>query len=742
MTMTEPTTVVGAGVDRVDGPLKVTGAAAYPSDVSYPGTTHVALVRSTIAAGRISAVDTAAAEAMPGVLAVITHRNAPRLADGPATNLGPTPPMPMQDDRIRYHGQYVAVVVAEKAYQAAAAARTVVVAYDRTEPVLAIDDPAGELRENPFGMDSDRGDVEGGLAGADVVHEATYTTAANTNNPLGLFTTVAVWEDEQLTVHDSTQWTSNTHVTLAQVFGLPQDAVRVYAKYVGGGFGSGLRVWPHVILAVLAARTVRRPVKLTLTRPQMFTGVGHRPDTVQRIRIGARRDGTLLAIEHQATQTLSVDDENLEPLAMASAGAYACANVTTRDRQRRLNIPAPGSMRAPGEAQANFALESALDELSYRLGMDPLDLRLRNYAEVHPQFGLPWSSKALRECYTVGAQRFGWARRDPRIGAMRDGGWLVGYGMAGVTYPRWQVPCQARASIGRDGTGYVRSAATDIGTGTYTVMQQLSAELLGLPLDQVRFDLGDSDMPMSPQAGGSGLTGALGNAVYAGCRELIRKFLDLVATDIRSPLRGCTVDDVAVGGGRIYHRADPRQGEGYVTILDRHGLDELTADGTSTPPDPQEIGMATAGAFAAKFVEVHVDPDLGLLRIPRVVSVVDGGRILNEKLARSQIIGATVGGIGHALLEETVTDPRTGRVDNATFGDYLVPVNADVGEVDVVFVGAPDRATPIGTKGVGEVGLPGIAAAVANAVHHATGRRIRSLPITLDQLLTAEATTG
>ncbi|TDC39950.1 xanthine dehydrogenase family protein molybdopterin-binding subunit [Micromonospora sp. 15K316] len=734
MTMTRPV-IVGAGVDRVDGPLKVAGAAPYSSDIDLPGMAHVALVRSTIAAGRVTRLDTGAAEQLPGVLAVLTHHNAPRLATGPATNLGPTPPPPLQDDRVRHHGQYLAVVVAEKPYQASAAARAVTVEYEREEPVLRIEDPAGEVRTDPFGMDSARGDSAGALAAAEVVHEATYVTAENTNNPLGLFATVAQWSGGRLTVHDATQWTSNTCQTLAQMFGVPESAVRVHAKYVGGAFGSGLRVWPHVVLAVMAARTVGRPVKLVLSRPEMFTGVGHRPNTVQSLRLGAARDGRLVAIEHEALQTVAMDDENMEPVASASASAYACPNVTTRDRQRRLNIPCPGSMRAPGEAQANFALESALDELSYLLDMDPLDLRLRNYAEVQPQFGLPWSSKALRECYQVGAERFGWSRRDRRIGAMRDGRWLVGYGVAGVSYLWWQVHCEARATVGRDGTAYVRSAATDIGTGTYTVMRQLSAELLGLELDQVRFDLGDSDMPWSPQAGGSGLTGALGNAVHAACRELIRAFLRTVVNDSASPLRGCTIDDVTVSGGRIHHRADGKLGESFVAILARHGLDELTADGVSDPPDPQEVGLAPAGAFAAKFVEVHVDPELGLLRVPRVVSVVDGGRILNEKLARSQIIGATVGGIGQAILEETVTDPRTGRIANANLGDYLVAVNADIGEIDVTFVGEPDRLTPVGTKGVGEVGLPGTAAAIANAVHHATGKRIRSLPITIDELL-------
>ncbi|WP_229702920.1 xanthine dehydrogenase family protein molybdopterin-binding subunit, partial [Streptomyces albiflavescens] len=343
--------------------------------------------------------------------------------------------------------------------------------------------------------------------------------------------------------------------------------------------------------------------------------------------------------------------------------------------------------------------------------------------------------KALRECYVRGAERFGWSRRTPEPGSMRDGRWLVGYGLAGVSYPFYQVPCQARASMRRDGSAYVRSAATDIGTGTYTVMTQLAAELLGLDVAQVRFDLGDSDMPYSPQAGGSGLTGALANAVHTACRRLVQEFLDVVANDAESPLRGAMLDDVTVTDGRIHRIGDVRQGESYADVLSRHGLEELSADGRSTPPESGELGMATAGAFGAKFVEVRIDPDLGLLRVARVVSAIDGGRILNEKTATSQIIGGTVGGISQAMFEETATDQVTGRIANATFGDYLMPVNADVPDMEVLFVGGPDRATAVGTKGVGEVGLVGLAAAIGNAVHHATGRRIRSLPITIDQLM-------
>lgn len=727
--------LVGAGVNRVDGPRKVTGTAPYPMDFSVPGQAYGALVQSTVAAGRIVRMHTEAAERAPGVIGVLTHENAPRVGTGPVTVLGASPPAPLRDDRIRHHGQHIAFVVADTPEQAAAAARLVRADYEATEPLLDLQDPRAEQLTDPWGTDTSRGDTGAALESAEVTLRATYTTADNTNNPLGLFATLAAWEGDALTVHDTSQWPSMVRASLAMAFGIPESSVRVLVPYVGGGFGAGLRAWPHVILTAMAARVLKRPVKLVLTRPQMFTSVGHRPSGVQWLRIGARRDGELVALDHRSLSSLSMEDNDYEPFAAATAFAYRCPHVTTRDRQARINIAVPTSMRAPAEAQGNFALESALDELATLLGTDPLELRVRNHTDVDPRNGLPWSGKALLECYEVGARRFGWFERNPEPRSMRDGDWLVGYGMAGALFPHFAQPCAAQATVRGDGSALVRSAATDIGTGTYTVMAQLAAGELDLPLDTVRFDLGDSDMPDSPMAGGSGLTGALGNAVHDACRRLVRSFAELASGDDESPLRGVRPADVECGGGGIHLAGRADVGESYVDILARHGLSELTANGHSTPPADGELGMSLAGAYGAKFVEVRVDADLGLIRVARVVSVIDGGRILNEKTARSQIIGGTVGGIGMALFEDTVTDPRTGRIANGTFGDYLVAVNADVPDLDVVFVGEPDRATPTGTKGVGEVGLVGIAPAIANAVYHATGKRVRDLPITLDALL-------
>ncbi|GHJ38009.1 xanthine dehydrogenase family protein molybdopterin-binding subunit [Streptomyces sp. TS71-3] len=727
--------LLGEPVDRVDGLLKVTGAAPYPSDFSYPDMAHAALVQSTVAAGTIASIDTGEALVAPGVLTVITHENAPRLAEAPMSLLGPAPRFPLKDDRVLHHGQHVAVVVAETPEQARDATRLVRVEYDEAAPVLGVRNLDAPVLTDPYGMESGRGDVEAALAAAEVQYDETFIMAPETNNPLGLFGTVARWEDGRLTVHDCSQWPVNARQNLAAVFEVPEESVRVLVPYLGGGFGAGLRTWGHTILAALAARMLRRPVKLVLTRPQMFTSVGHRPESVQRLRIGATADGRLVAVDHEGTATRGVEEMSPEPITLATPDAYACPNVSTHDRLVALNIPSPGAMRAPGHAEGGFALESALDELSYRVGVDPVELRLRNYAAVHPPTGLPWSSNALRDCYRVGAERFGWSARPPEPRSQRDGAWLVGQGMAGVTFTRWATLCRARMSVDRDGTALVRSASTDIGTGTYTITAQLVADLLGLDVEQVRVELGDSDLPLAPQSGGSGLALALSGAVEDAARNLLRTFLTTVRDDTDSPLAGRSLDEIAVAGGRIHLASDPSAGETYTAILARHGLDELVADGERDPSPPEGLDMAPAGAFAAQFAEVRVHEELGTVRVSRMSAAVDAGRVLNEKTARSQVAGAMVMGIGMALLEETAFDSVSGRITNATLGDYLIPVHADVPDLDVTFVGGPDRFNAVGVKGIGEVGIAGAPAAIANAVYHATGRRIRSLPITLDRLL-------
>jgi len=753
MSTTTAAGVVGTTLDRVDGRLKVTGAATYPIDVTIPGLAHAVLVGSTVTSGRIRHIAVDAAERVPGVLAVITHVNAPKLAHGPITPLGPSPLPPFQSDVVLHYGQHVAMVVADTREQAQAAAALIETSYERDTPVLAYDDPRASRVSHAWTPDHVRGDVRRALAAADVQVKATYATAENTNNPIGLFATVAVWNDDALTVHDTTQGPHGVRDSLATAFGIDPASVRVLVPFVGGGFGAGLRAWPHVTLAALAARATKRPVKLALTRAQMFTSVGHRPAAVQQLSLGATRDGQLTVIEHVSTSSIGMSDELINLVTHGTQSAYACPNVSTHAIQVRQSIPTPGWMRAPGEAEGSFALESAIDELAYALGIDPLELRVKNHAHVHPATGLPWSSNALNDCYRHGAERFGWSARTPQPRSMRNGRQLVGYGMARAALGAYQPPCKAIASIRRDGTAFVRSGATDIGPGPYTVMTMLAADCLGVPIERVQFGLGDSAMPEAPQEGGSGLTGALGNAVQAACVDLVRAVVNRVRDDEASPLKGCRLEGITVRDGGIQITDDPGRFETYAAILTRHALDEVTVEAESAPPGetssttmivrdgcfipftaPSTGARAHAGAFAAHFVEVHVDPDLGTIRVVRVVSAVDGGRILNPKTARSQIIGGIAMGIGMALLEETVSD-RTGRVVNTSLADYVVAVNADVRDVDVLFVGQPDSMTPLGTKGIGELALTGIAAAIANAVYHATGTRVRSLPISIEKLL-------
>ena len=758
MSTTTTVEVVGTPLDRVDGRLKVMGAATYPIDVNLSKLAHAALVQSTITSGRIRDIAVDAAERAPGVLAVITHLNTPALAHASATGrlgdpIGPQPLPPFQSDAVLHYGQHVAMVVAETREEANAAAALIDVTYERDTPVLSYDDPRAFRVSHPWTPDYDRGDAPRAIAASDVQVRQTYTTTANTNNPIGLFATVAAWDGDALTVHDTTQHPHGVRDTLAVAFGVDPAGVRVLVPFVGGAFGAGLRAWPHVILAALAARVTRRPVKLVLTRAQMFTTVGHRPNTIQELALGATRDGQLTALEHVSTSSIGMADELINLITYGTLHAYACPNVSTRAIQIRQSIPIPGWMRAPGEAEGSFALESAIDELAYAVGIDPIELRVKNHADVHPETGLPWSSNALLECYRQGAERFGWSARNPEPGSMRNGEQLVGYGIARGALAAYQPPCKVIASIHRDGTAYVRSGATDIGPGSYTVMTMLAADCLGVPVERVMFGLGDSAMPRAPQQGGSGLTGALGNAVHTVCVDLVRAFVNLVRDDEMGPLKGCRLEGITVRNGGIQITDDPARFESYADILSRHRLDELTIEGESAPPGdtssatvivregrfipytaPSTGNRAHAGGYAAHFVEVHVDRDLGTIRVARIVSAVDGGRILNPKTARSQIIGGIAMGIGMALLEETVSD-RTGRLVSTSLAEYVVPVNADVRDLDVLFVGEPDSMTAIGTKGVGELAIAGMAAAIANTVYHATGTRFRSLPISIESVL-------
>ena len=707
---------IGRPVSRVDGRQKVTGGATYAAEFGVPNMAHAAVVRSTVANGRIISIDTAEAERAAGVLAVLTHRNAPRLAYRPHKGLPDAAVGErlhvLQDNRVNHQGQPIALVVADTLEQANHAAALVRAAYaaetgttdvTRVEPVLPTQQKTDQGETPP--AETRRGDPEGALAAAEVKVDHTYVIPRENHNPIEMHATIAVWDGDRLTLWDKTQWVHNTADEIAAVFGIPAVNIRVVSPFVGGAFGSGLRTWPHVTLAALGARVAGRPVKLMLSRREMYYGVGYRPHTVQRVALAASRDGALAAIVHEGYQETSTYEEFSEALLNASRFLHSCPNVFTRHRIARMNVHTPTYMRAPGEASGVFALESAMDELAVALGVDPVELRLRNEPERDEFKQLPFSSRSTRACYRVAAERFGWSRRDPEPRSMRDGRWLIGWGMATATYPMNYAPASAAARLLPDGTAEVTSASSDMGPGTWTSMTQVAAETLGLPIEQVKFSLGDTRLPRAAIHGGSMTMASVGSAVQAACRKAREDAL------------------ARAGGANDLTDAMRRLGQPV----------EASAD--VTPGDASQ--RFSMHAFGALFVEVAVDPDLGETRVRRMVGAYGAGRIVNPKTARSQCIGGMIGGIGMALMEHSVVDARNGRITNANFAEYAVPVHADAPPVmDVIFVDEHDpNVNPLGVKGVGEIALVGVAPAITNAIFHATGKRIRQLPITPDKLL-------
>jgi xanthine dehydrogenase YagR molybdenum-binding subunit len=705
---------IGEPLDRVDGRLKVTGGALYALEQRVEHPAHAVILTSTIAKGRVKSVDTAAAAKAPGVLAVLTPENAPRLPGAQQGGGGggrPAMRVPtlLQDDLVHYNGQPIGVVVANTLEQAMSAARLVRVRYAAEEPVLdmatAPRNPPDQV--HPLGGERSysRGDVEQGLRDADVRLDETYTTPLENHNPMEMHSSIAQWDgDAKLTLYESTQGIFSVRNTLARTFGLKPENVLVLSPFTGGGFGSKGGAWSHEVLAAMAAKKVGRPVKLSLTRQQMFGPVGGRPMTVQRVALGAKSDGTLTAIRHNSTSNTSTLEDWVEPALSQTRMLYACPNVATQYDLVRINVGSPTFQRAPGESTGTYALESAMDELAIALKMDPVQLRLAAYADRDPGSGHPWSSKALRDCYAVAAARFGWSKRNPEPRSMRNGRWLVGWGMATATYPARRAAAGASARMMPDGRAVIRAGSQEIGTGTYTVMTQIAADALGLPPDHVRFELGSTDMPENPASTGSVTAASKGSAVHEAATALKKKMDELAA------------------------------GRTYASVFETNGNTRVEVTITAKPGAEQQ--QYSLHAFGAVFTEVHVDPDLGLIRVPRVVTAHDVGRVLNAKTARSQIQGGVVWGIGMALLEQTHIDPRTGRYVNADLAEYQVPVNADVGTIDVHFVDGHDaHVNPIGAKGAGEIGITGVAASIANAVYHATGRRVRDLPIRLEALL-------
>jgi xanthine dehydrogenase YagR molybdenum-binding subunit len=737
--------LIGQPVDRTDGRLKVTGAARYAAEFHVPGVAHAFLVQSTIARGRIISIDAHQAEAMPGVLAVMTHLNAPKLNPVPPNDPGsgasqsPGVELNLRDDQIHYYGQNVAVVIAETIEQARAAAANVRIQYAAElaktvfESHLAdAETPRFSIKGKP--IDYQRGDAQKAFAKAAVMVDNTYTTPTENHNPIEMHATLASWDGPKLTVYDATQYISGVRQTIADALAIRQEDIRVISYFLGGGFGSKGGTWPHVSLAALAAKYVKRPVKLMLSRRQMFTSVGSRSPSSQRVALGASADGKLSVILHESTLQTARYSEFTEATGLPTRMLYACPNLQNTHRLVKLDKQVPTYMRAPGETPGVYALESAMDELAVALKMDPVELRLKNHADTDPETGKPFSSKSLKECYKQAAERFGWASRKPEPRSTREGNWLIGWGMATATYPMNRRPASALARIFSDGTAVVRSGSHDLGTGAYTVFTQLASQTLGLPMEKVRCQLGDTNFPKAGVSGGSSTTASVGSAIEEACKSLVEKLSQFAAAEKGYSLFGLKPEQIRATGGRLVAADDPSRVETFVDLLARQKANVVEASTESKAGDEQK--KYSMHAFGAVFAEVGVDADLGMIRVRRIVSAYAAGRILNAKTARSQFMGGNIWGISQALMEDTITDGRDGKIVNASLADYLVPVNADSPAIDIIFVPEDDpHVNPIGVKGIGEIGIVGTAAAVANAVYHATGKRIRDLPITPDKLL-------
>jgi xanthine dehydrogenase YagR molybdenum-binding subunit len=737
------TTLIGKPVTRVDGRAKVTGAARYAADFNQRAQLHAVIVSATAGLGRVTALDEAPVRAMPGVVEIISHLNAPRLAYGPHKSfidpeVGERLHV-LQDEQVRFYGQPVAVVVADTLDHAERAANALRVSYAAERPVVDPRDPKAQAVE-PSGSrghsHSARGDADRALADAPVKVDVTYDMARENHNPMEPHAVVASWDGDRLTLWSKSQFVVNEQAEIAAIFGLPTQNVQVICPFIGGAFGTSLRTWPHVTLAAMAARQVGRPVKLVLNRRQMFFTTGHRPRTLQRVAIGATKDGKITSIIHEGNGETSRYEEFTEALLSATSYMYSCPNVRTSYRLTPLDTGTPNHMRGPGESSGMFALESALDELSYALGIDPIELRRRNEPTMDEGENKPFSSRSLVQCYERGAERFGWARRTPAPRSMRDGRLLVGMGAASATYPVWYLPTSARVRLHADGTAAVEVAASDMGPGTYTSMTQVAAETLGIPVEQVRVSIGRSDFPPAPPHGGSMTMASVGSAVRAACLAARDEVARRAIADQRSPVFGAALEGVEWIGGNVRRLGDASAGQPYRDIL--AGSGQPIEAHASNDRDPEAARRYSMHSFGAVFAEVAIDPDVGTIRVRRALGAYGAGRIVNPLLASSQCTGGMIGGIGMALMEQTALDARDGRPVNAHMADYLMPVNLDIGQLEALFVDEDDpHVNALGVKGLGEIALVGMAPAIANAIHHATGKRVRHLPIRIEDVLTA-----
>jgi xanthine dehydrogenase YagR molybdenum-binding subunit len=774
--------LIGKPVDRVDGRLKVTGKAPYSAEFSLPNLAYGVTVQSTIAKGRIRSIDSREAEALPGVIAVITYKNSISLhqlnggSDPGSGKLGEKDLLPLQSDRIFYDGQHIAIVVAETFQIAEHGAALLNVEYAEEQPVFEIEQALSEVYQPKSGLgggevQNKRGDAKSALETAEVSITETYTTPVYHHNAMEPHATIAEWKGDKLTVYDSTQSVVGSKNAIAGMLGMQPEKLRLFSYFIGGGFGSKGFTWPHSVMAPMAAKQVGRPVKIVLSRQQMFTCNGHRSRTIQKIALGAEKNGRLVAVSHQTTAETSFVEEFVEQAGVATKMIYDTPNLEVVHGIVRLNKGTPCPTRAPGEAPGTYALEVAMDELAVKLKMDPVDLRLINYAETHPQTGQPWSSKHLRDCYRRGAESIGWSKRNPQPRSMRQGDLLVGYGMATATYPANRSASSAKIQLYPEGNAVIYCATQDIGTGTYTILTQIAAQGLGLPFEKVQCKLGDSQLPKGPNSGGSQTAASAGGAVWAAALTLKSKAIKMAIADKKSSLFGQQEENIQAENGRLFVQGAPDKAESYVQLLARQQLPLIETEITTNvstregaPSQPPGTGEKSGGengaqkedqqsaavkndegvdhkkyafhSFGAQFVKVLVDPLLGTVHVDKCVGVMDIGKVLNAKTAHNQIMGGMIFGIGMALMEGTVYDPQNGRVVTRDLTDYLVPVNADMPAFDIQFLDIPDPyISPVGGRGIGEIGITGITAAIANAIYHATGKRVRDLPITPDKLL-------
>jgi xanthine dehydrogenase YagR molybdenum-binding subunit len=742
------TTPIGRDTLRVDGPAKVTGTAKYTSDFHFPGLLYAVPVEATIANGQVVKLDTAAAQAMRGVRAIFHRENIGKIFrsvkgagfDAICEERRP----PFEDDVVRYYGQYVALAVADTFEAAKAAADAVRVTYKAEKPNVETrltpdDDP--DVVEATFGrehrLQSQRGDADAAFASAPVKLDQTYVTPDETHNPIELHATIALWDGPTLTLYESTQGVVNLRSVLAQMFGLSKENVRVISKFLGSGFGGKLFPWTHTALAAAAARQLGKPIKLVLSRKMMFQSVGHRARTQQRVRLGATPDGKLVSLQHDYVYDRSMLDAHHEDCGEATPFQYSVPNLRVKFGRARRNIGASADMRGPGAVPGLYATESAMNELADQLKIDPVKLRVINEPKIDEGLGLPFSSRHLLECFQLGAEKFGWSKRTPAVGSMKRDGLTLGWGMAGCAWIAARFPAEASIELRDNGTVRVACATQDIGTGTYTNLAQLASHKTGVPLGKVEVALGDTLLPPGPLSGGSMATSSVVPAVFAAADDAIKSLLSIATTTPGSPFEKRQREDLAFEDGRVFVKADgPSQGVQFGDLLRRANVRHVSGNGKSESTFGNPKPKFSTHSFGCHFVEVTWQPEIVRLRVSRVVTVIDAGRILNPLAGRNQIEGAVVMGIGMALLEHTTYDPQNGAPINSNLADYVMAVNADSPSIEVHFLDYPDKElNELGARGIGEIGLAGFAAAVTAAVHHATGVRVRELPIKIEDLL-------